>query len=85
MANGESNPQGLYNYLLNPEALQSIPAELQQVLLPPLKTALAGSLHSVFLIAMGVALAGILVSLLMGNLKMEKGKRQVLKNPDELA
>ncbi|ADG83516.1 MDR family MFS transporter [Thermincola potens] len=72
LARARSNPQGLFNVLLSPETLQRIPGQLQQVLLPTLKTALAQSLHTVFLVAMGIALAGIAVSLLVGNEKIEK-------------
>lgn len=66
LAKAQSDPQGLFNTLLSPDTLKHIPVQLQQILLPPLKTALADSLHSVFLVAMGIMVLGILVSLLMG-------------------
>jgi EmrB/QacA subfamily drug resistance transporter len=66
-----ANPQGLFNVLLSPDTLAGIPLPLQQVLLPPLKAALSDSLHLVFLAAMGIALAGMAVSLMAGNSKVE--------------
>ena len=66
------DPQGLFNALLRPETLEKMPAQLQQMLVPPLKTALADSLQTVFLVAMGISLLGIVASLLMGNLKIGK-------------
>lgn len=67
-----TNPQSLFNILLSPEVMRKIPAQLQQVLLPPLKIALAEALHTVFLVAMGIAISGIFASLLMGNARIEK-------------
>lgn len=63
-----SDPHSLFNLLLSPEALAMISPDLQQFLLPSLKTALAESLRVVFLAAMAVALAGVVFSLLIGNI-----------------
>ncbi len=75
-----SNPQALFNVLLSPDTMSKIPKELQQVLLIPLKTILADSLHVVFLVAMGVSILGIAVTRLMGDVKVVKSevKKQVL-------
>lgn len=54
-----SDPHSLFNMLLSPEALAMVAPDLQQVLLPPLKIALAESLRIVFLAAMAVGLAGV--------------------------
>jgi EmrB/QacA subfamily drug resistance transporter len=62
-----SDPHSLFNILLSPEALGMIPVDSQQVLLSPLKNALAESLQVVFLAAMFIALAGVGFSLLIGN------------------
>lgn len=71
-----SNPQSLFNALLSPDTVKLIPGQLQQSLLPPLKLALSDSLHLVFLVAMGISLAGMAVSLLAGNSKVEvSGKK----------
>ena len=67
LARAESDPQGLFNALLSPAALSKIPVELQQVILPPLKTALSDSLHLVFLVAMGIMTLGVLASLGLGS------------------
>ena len=67
-----SDPHSLFNLLLSPEALGMIPVDLQQILLPPLKNALAESLQIVFLAAMFIALAGVGFSLLIGNISIVK-------------
>ena len=66
-----SDPQSLFNILLSPDALKAIPDSMQQALLPPLKTALADSLQLVFLIAMLIIAAGIIISFFMGNGRVE--------------
>lgn len=71
-----TDPHGLFNTLLSPEALGMIPLNLQQLLLPPLKTALADSLQLVFAVAMYVIIAGVLVSLSLGDRKAEKQTEQ---------
>ncbi|MHB1407356.1 MAG: MDR family MFS transporter [Desulfitobacteriaceae bacterium] len=70
----QSDPQSLFNMLLSPETLKKIPEQLQQILLPPLKTALADSLHLVFLVAMGIVLVGIVASLTVGDARIEGNK-----------
>jgi MFS family permease len=65
-----SDPHSLFNFLLSPEALGMIPVDLQQILLLPLKNALAESLQVVFLAAMFIALAGVGFSLLLGDIPM---------------
>lgn len=67
-----TDPQSLFNMLLSPNTLQMIPVSVQQVLLPPLKTALADSLQLVFLVSMGVIIAGVVISLFMGSARIEK-------------
>lgn len=79
LAKAETDPQGLFNILLNPEAVKNIPTQMQQIMLPPLKLALANSLHYVFLVAMGIVFVGTLVSLLMGDAKIE-GERNPKTN-----
>lgn len=71
LAKANTDPQGLFNILLSPDTLKNIPQPLQQVMLPPLKFALANSLHYVFLVAMGIVFLGIVVSLLMGDARIE--------------
>jgi EmrB/QacA subfamily drug resistance transporter len=67
-----SDPHSLFNLLLSPEALGMIPESLQQILLFPLKNALAESLQVVFLAAMFIALAGVGFSLFIGNIPIVK-------------
>jgi hypothetical protein len=68
MGKASSDPHSLFNLLLSPESLGMIPANYQQILLPPLKNALAESLQVVFLVAMFIALVGVGFSLLIGNI-----------------
>lgn len=75
-AKAHSDPQGLFNTLLSPRALELIPAQLQQVIIPPLKLAMTQSLHLVFLVAMSITIVGIFISLLIGNVRIEKQKHR---------
>lgn len=70
LAKAQADPRSLFNILLSPEALHMIAPNLQQLLLPALKAALADSLHVVFWVAMIVSVTAILVSLLMGGAKI---------------
>lgn len=72
LARAQIDPHSLFNVLLSPDTLSIIPANLQQILLPPLRLALAESLQIVFWVAMLIAVAGIFVSLLMGEAKLER-------------
>jgi hypothetical protein len=56
-----------------------MPADLRAAILPPLKIALADSLHMVFLVAMGITAAGVLVSLLLGDARIEKAPQPALE------
>lgn len=76
LAKAQADPHSLFNILLSPHTLQLIPAELQQLLLPPLKLALAESLQIVFLVATIFTVGGILVSLLMGGAKLERKSKK---------
>lgn len=67
MEKAYSDPHSLFNLLLSPEALGMIPVNFQQILLPPLKNALAESLQIVFLVAMFIALVGVVFSLFINN------------------
>ncbi len=67
-----SDPHSLFNLLLSPDALGMIPVDLQQILLPPLKNALAESLQVVFLAAMFISLVGVGFSLLIDNSPIAK-------------
>ncbi|TGE34382.1 MDR family MFS transporter [Desulfosporosinus sp. Sb-LF] len=85
LAKAETDPQGLFNMLLSPDALKSIPQPLQQIMMPPLKLALANSLHYVFLVAMGIVFIGTCVSLFMGDARIEvegNSKTRVKLEPD---
>lgn len=79
MEKAQSNPQTLFNALLNPETIKALPEQLQQVLLPPLKAALAGSLHTVFLVAMSITIVGMVISLWMGDVTLEKSGKEGLR------
>jgi EmrB/QacA subfamily drug resistance transporter len=66
-----SDPHSLFYILLSPEMQRKIPEELQQIVFPLLKHILANSLSMVFFIAMLISIVGIVISLLMGNSKIE--------------
>ena len=68
----KTDPQGLFNTLLRPEVLEKIPPQLKEIIVPPLKLALAESIHYVFWVAMFIIVFGILISFFMENIKVEK-------------
>ncbi len=70
LVRAQTDPRSLFNILLSPETLHMMTVNMQQLLLPALKTALADSLHIVFWVAMIISIAGIFVSLLMGGTKL---------------
>lgn len=72
LAKAQSDPQSLFNLLLSPDLLERMPPQLREVLLPPLKTDLTGSLHRVFLAAMGIILAGIVISSFLSDARIRK-------------
>jgi len=76
LKNLETNPQALFNMLLSPEFLHKIPQNIQTMIIPPLKNALAESLHTIFLAAAGILLIGFIISLFMGNAKIERQERK---------
>ncbi|HEY8909103.1 MAG TPA: MDR family MFS transporter [Desulfosporosinus sp.] len=65
------DPGGSFNVLLSPSAIKQIPLQLQQIMFPPLKLALSDSIHLVFMVAMGVMMLGVAVSLFMGKAKLD--------------
>ncbi|GAV22731.1 MDR family MFS transporter [Carboxydothermus pertinax] len=74
----KTDPQGLFNTLLRPEVLEKIPPQLKNIIIPPLKHALAESIHLVFFVAMFIVLSGIVISLFMDNIKVERKPRGVI-------
>jgi EmrB/QacA subfamily drug resistance transporter len=73
-----TEPLSLFNVLLSPDTVAMIPPNLLGILLPPLKTALADSLHIVFWVAMFISIIGIVISLLMGDARLGKKRDRTL-------
>ncbi|AIF51174.1 MDR family MFS transporter [Pelosinus sp. UFO1] len=73
-----TEPLSLFNVLLSPDTVAMIPPNLLGILLPPIKTALADSLHIVFWVAMFISVIGIFISLLMGNARLGKKSDRTL-------
>jgi EmrB/QacA subfamily drug resistance transporter len=72
LESAHADPHGLFNVLLSPAVMAAIPLDIQNIILPPLKTTLAESLQIVFLTAMFVMFAGIVASWWMGNAGIKK-------------
>lgn len=70
-----TNPQGLYSMLLNPETLAQFPQALLQQIVPVLKNALVGSLHSVFLFGLIFVLLGAVVAPFLGNIRISDKRK----------
>jgi hypothetical protein len=73
----QTNPQGIYSMLLNPEALHQFPVTMLQVVVPILKSALVTSLHEVFLYGLIFVLLGALLAPLLGAVKLSDNKQTV--------
>jgi hypothetical protein len=78
-----ADPGGSFNVLLSPAAIKQIPFQLQQIMFPPLKLALSDSIHLVFLVAIGVMILGVTVSLFIGKAKIEKPTQLQPTTPQE--
>lgn len=63
------DPQSLYSTLLNPEALQKIPVQIQQTLVPHLKESLVFALNSVYLYGLIFIGTGFLLTLFLKNIR----------------
>jgi EmrB/QacA subfamily drug resistance transporter len=71
-----TNPQGLYSAILNPETLKKIPPVMQQTLIPVLKTTLVDALSNVFLYSLIFVGIGLLLSLFIGKIKISRNTRR---------
>ncbi|MGE5379498.1 MAG: MDR family MFS transporter [Methylocystaceae bacterium] len=76
LAEAHTNPQSLFSILLNPEFINRIPSNLQAILIPPLRIALADSLQIIFQVAMFITITGIAVSFYMSDARVTKKKTQ---------
>lgn len=71
----ETNPQGLYSSLLNPDALKQMPPEMANMVVPILKDSLVNSLHQVFLFALIFVVVGAFFTLFLKKIKLS-GQRE---------
>ncbi|SEM65180.1 drug resistance transporter, EmrB/QacA subfamily [Paenibacillus sp. OV219] len=74
-----TDPHGLYNTLLNPDALKQLPKEAIETMVPVLKSTLVDSLHSVFLYALVFIVVGALLALLIGKVKLTQRSKEEKK------
>ena len=72
----QTDPQALYNSLLNKAALKQIPAAAVDKIVPVLKTTLVDSLHSVFLYALGFILIGVILAVFLGSVKLKQRSKE---------
>ena len=80
----DTNAQGLFSALLNPEALNKIPDMVQQVMLSPLKSSLVDALQSVFLFGLVFIILGVFLTPFIGKIKLSeapkrKGRKEEIK------
>ncbi|WP_219838971.1 MDR family MFS transporter [Paenibacillus sp. R14(2021)] len=67
-----TDPQALYNSLLDANALKQMPKEAVDSMLPVLKSTLVDSLHGVFLYGLVFIIVGALLAALIGNVKLKQ-------------
>lgn len=75
-----TNPQGLFQMLFSAETMKKMPSFLTDKMVPILKTSLMDSLHSVFFVGLGFAVAGAVCTLFLKQIKLS-GKKA--GNPEE--
>lgn len=72
----QTDPQALYNSLLNKEALKQIPAAAVDKMVPVLKSTLVDSLHSVFLYGLGFIIIGAILAVFLGTIKIKQRSKE---------
>lgn len=78
-----TNPQSLFNILLKPDILNQLNDHAKNVLLVPLKFALADSLHLVFTVAIFIGLAGVVAGYFLGDSRISSpGKKEESEEND---
>jgi len=70
-----TDPQGLFNSLLNPAALEAIPADFLKSIMPVMKNALVVSLHSVYLWGLVFVVLGAVATFALGKIKLAERKK----------
>lgn len=81
----DTNPQGLYSMLFNPEMLKEMPKSVLDAILPIMKSTLVDSLHQVFLYGLIAIILGALLIPLIGNIKLterKKGEEEIVSDED---
>jgi len=66
----EKNPQDLFGLLLRPDLLNNVPEAMRAPVVQMLRESLAESLHTVFLVGLGLVCAGAVVALFIGSGKV---------------
>jgi hypothetical protein len=72
----ESNPQGVYSMILNPDTLKKIPQAMQQMFVPVLKQTLVEALSNVFLYGLIFVAIGFLLAFFIGNIAISRSGRK---------
>ena len=72
----QTDPQALYNSLLNKAALKQIPAAAVNKIVPVLKSTLVDSLQSVFLYGLGFILIGVILAVFLGSVKLKQRSKE---------
>jgi EmrB/QacA subfamily drug resistance transporter len=68
----ETDPQGLYSGLLNPDMLRQMPAQVADMIVPILKDALVSSLHQVFLYGLIFVVVGAVFTLFLKRIRLSE-------------
>jgi EmrB/QacA subfamily drug resistance transporter len=70
----DTNPQGVFQMLFNPESLKQIPAAIVDKMVPIIKTTLMDSLHSVFFVGFSLIIVGAICTLFLKHVDLS-GKK----------
>jgi hypothetical protein len=72
----QTDPQGLYSMIFNPETVKLIPQKALADMVPVLKQTLVDSLHSVFQYGLGFIAAGAVLALFLGRITLKKRSKE---------
>jgi EmrB/QacA subfamily drug resistance transporter len=81
----QKSPQGLYSSLLSPETMAKIPMNVQEIIVPILKSTLVDTLQQVFLYGLVFVGIGIVLSFFLGKVTLSDSKRHKPLDEAEIA
>ncbi|GGE67736.1 MDR family MFS transporter [Priestia taiwanensis] len=79
-----TNPQGLYSMLLNPDLLSTMPPSVIEHVVPIVKDAMVGSIHSVFLVGLCVVAIAAVIAVFLRNIRLSDRKKDEVEKEESV-